>query len=121
MCRQEVLETNERSGPVRQALFVFSHLLTPWGACLRRMAGISPRLRTGPTASRRASFRKRHRRGRVGIERNLVVTVRDRLDPKHYLHDLTATDKRQPTVNANGPLRPDRALQQHDAGARSDA
>jgi hypothetical protein len=39
-----------------------------------------------------------------GIERNLVVTVRDWLDPKHYLHDLTATDKRQPTVNANGPL-----------------
>ena len=40
----------------------------------------------------------------TGIERNLVVTVRDWLDPKHYLHDLTATDKRQPTVNANGPL-----------------
>ncbi len=39
-----------------------------------------------------------------GIGRNLVVTVRDWLDPKHYLHDLTATDERPPTVNANGPL-----------------
>jgi hypothetical protein len=40
----------------------------------------------------------------AGIERNIVVTVRDWLDPKHYLHDLAATDKRAPTVNANGPL-----------------
>jgi hypothetical protein len=30
--------------------------------------------------------------------------VRDWLDPKHYLHDLLATDKRRPTVNAKGPL-----------------
>jgi hypothetical protein len=32
------------------------------------------------------------------------VTVRDWLDAKHYLHDLAATDKRQPTVNAFGPM-----------------
>ncbi len=37
-----------------------------------------------------------------GVERNLVVTVRDFADPKHYLHDLALTDKRKPTVNANG-------------------
>ncbi|HZR73050.1 carboxypeptidase-like regulatory domain-containing protein [Bradyrhizobium sp.] len=39
-----------------------------------------------------------------GIERNVVVTVRDWLDDKHYLHDLSGTDRRTPTVNANGPL-----------------
>jgi hypothetical protein len=38
----------------------------------------------------------------VGVERNLVVTVRDYADPKHYLHDLALTDKRKPTVNPYG-------------------
>jgi len=32
------------------------------------------------------------------VERNVVVTVRDWSDPKHYLHDLIATDRRDPTV-----------------------
>jgi hypothetical protein len=27
------------------------------------------------------------------VERNIVVTVRDWLDSKHYLHDLTATER----------------------------
>ena len=39
-----------------------------------------------------------------GIERNLVITMWDWADPKAYLHDLVATDRRNPTVNANGPL-----------------
>ena len=39
-----------------------------------------------------------------GVERNIVVTLRDWMDEKHYLHDLIASDKRNPTVNANGPL-----------------
>ena len=39
-----------------------------------------------------------------GIERNVVVTVWDWADPKGYLHDVVATDKRNPSVNANGPL-----------------
>jgi hypothetical protein len=39
-----------------------------------------------------------------GLERNLVLTVRDWADPKVYLHDLSGTDERNPTVNANGPL-----------------
>jgi hypothetical protein len=39
-----------------------------------------------------------------GIERNIVVTLRDWMDDKHYLHDLIASDKRYPTVNAYGPL-----------------
>ena len=39
-----------------------------------------------------------------GKERNAVVTVWDWADPKVYLHDAIASDKRNPTVNANGPI-----------------
>src|SRR5690349_12858085 len=39
-----------------------------------------------------------------GVERNVVVTVWDWADPKVYLHDEIASDKRNPTVNANGPI-----------------
>ena len=39
-----------------------------------------------------------------GMERNIVVTLRDWMDEKHYLHDLIASDKRYPTVNGYGPL-----------------
>jgi len=37
-----------------------------------------------------------------GVERNVVITQWDWADPKTYLHDEIATDKRNPTVNANG-------------------
>jgi hypothetical protein len=37
-----------------------------------------------------------------GIERNAVVTTYDWSNPKAYLHDATVSDKRNPTVNANG-------------------
>ncbi len=37
-----------------------------------------------------------------GRERNVVITQWDFSDPKHYLHDITSTDKRKPTLNANG-------------------
>src|SRR5688572_4764537 len=39
-----------------------------------------------------------------GRERNVVVTMWDWADPKAYLHDEIASDKRNPTVNANGPI-----------------
>ncbi len=39
-----------------------------------------------------------------GVERNVVATVRDWSEPNAYLHDLSGTDRRDPTVNANGPL-----------------
>jgi hypothetical protein len=39
-----------------------------------------------------------------GVERNIVVTSWEWADPKTYLHDLIASDRRDPTVNANGPL-----------------
>jgi hypothetical protein len=37
-----------------------------------------------------------------GRERDVVITQWDFSDPKHYLHDITSTDKRKPTLNANG-------------------
>jgi hypothetical protein len=39
-----------------------------------------------------------------GVERNLVVTMWDWSDGKAYMHDSISTDKRDPTVNARGPL-----------------
>jgi hypothetical protein len=39
-----------------------------------------------------------------GVERNIVVTLRDWMNEKQYLHDLIASDRRNPTVNANGPV-----------------
>ena len=39
-----------------------------------------------------------------GLERNIVVTVWDWSNAKAYLHDEIATDKRKPTINANGPI-----------------
>jgi hypothetical protein len=39
-----------------------------------------------------------------GVERNVVITMWDWSTPKHYMHDLISTDKRNPTVNANGKV-----------------
>jgi hypothetical protein len=39
-----------------------------------------------------------------GVERNIVVTLRDWMNEKQYLHDLISSDRRHPSVNANGPL-----------------
>ncbi len=39
-----------------------------------------------------------------GVERNVVITEWDWADAKAYLHDEIATDKRNPTLNANGPI-----------------
>ena len=39
-----------------------------------------------------------------GVERNVVITMWDWADPKAYLHDVVSTDRRTPTLNANGKL-----------------
>jgi hypothetical protein len=39
-----------------------------------------------------------------GVERNLVLTLWEWSRPHAYLHDLIGTDRRSPTVNANGRL-----------------
>ena len=40
----------------------------------------------------------------AGVERNVVLTIWDWADSKVYLHDLVSTDRRNPTLNANGPV-----------------
>ena len=39
-----------------------------------------------------------------GVERNIVITEWDWGSPEKYLHDLISSDKRNPTVDAYGPL-----------------
>jgi hypothetical protein len=39
-----------------------------------------------------------------GAERNVVITQWDWADPKAYLHDVVSTDRRNPRINANGPV-----------------
>jgi len=39
-----------------------------------------------------------------GLERNVVITEWDWADPRTYLHDVVSTDRRNPTLNANGLL-----------------
>ena len=39
-----------------------------------------------------------------GVERNLVITLWAWSTPDKYLHDLISSDRRNPTVNANGKL-----------------
>lgn len=39
-----------------------------------------------------------------GVERNIVVTTWDWFTETQYLHDLISSDRRNPTVNAYGPL-----------------
>ena len=39
-----------------------------------------------------------------GVERNVMLTLWDWSTPTSYMHDLISTDRRKPTVNANGKL-----------------
>src|SRR5689334_18714745 len=39
-----------------------------------------------------------------GVERNVVATIRDWATEKAYMHDLSGTDRRNPTVNGYGKL-----------------
>ena len=39
-----------------------------------------------------------------GVERNVVISEWDWADPKAYLHDEVSTDRRNPTINANGRI-----------------
>ena len=56
-----------------------------------------------PRRSRRRC-RPPRRRVRKVVSATSCVTMWDWADPKAYLHDEIATDKRNPTVNANGPV-----------------
>jgi hypothetical protein len=39
-----------------------------------------------------------------GVERNIVITSWDWSTPTAYMHDLISTDRRKPTINANGKI-----------------
>ena len=39
-----------------------------------------------------------------GVERNVVVSLWDWAEPEAYMHDLISADKRNPSINANGPV-----------------
>jgi hypothetical protein len=85
-----------QSGPAGQVrIGNLATMITPEGGHLAALAEWGDRIKAGelPAATPPRP---------TGAERNLVVTVRDWSDPKHYLHDLTLTDKRKPTVNGNG-------------------
>jgi hypothetical protein len=72
-----------------------TQLMTPDGGQLARLADWTDRIAAGELPSRSPQRP-------LGVERSIVVTVRDWLDPRHYLHDLSTTDRRHPTVNAHG-------------------
>ena len=83
-------------GPAGHDMVRFiTELMTPDGGHSKALADWTDRIKAGELPSRSPPRP-------VGVERNLVVTVRDWLDPKHYLHDLTVTDRRNPTVNGYG-------------------
>jgi hypothetical protein len=81
----------------RNMVGAMANTMTPLGGHLGALADWSARIQKGeyPAATPPRP---------VGVERNVVVTVRDWGDPKMYVHDLIASDKRNPTVNAYGPL-----------------
>jgi hypothetical protein len=92
----EAWERRLQSGPAGHDMVRFiTQLMTPEGGHLKALADWTDRIKAGELPSRSPPRP-------VGIERNIVVTVRDWLDPKHYIHDLIATDQRNPTVNAYG-------------------
>jgi hypothetical protein len=66
------------------------------GRVLKMFADWTDRIRAGelPPAPQRPQ----------GVERNVVITEWDWADPKAYLHDVVSTDRRNPRVNANGPV-----------------
>jgi hypothetical protein len=76
------------------------------------MAGIFAQLGARRAAEMFADWTTRIANGEVpptpprpqGIERNVVITEWDWADPKAYLHDEVSTDRRNPTVNANGDI-----------------
>jgi hypothetical protein len=85
-----------QSGPAGSGMVSFmAPMLTPDGGHLAALADWTDRIKAGELPSATPPRP-------TGVERNVVVTVRDWSDPKHYLHDLALTDKRKPTVNGYG-------------------
>src|SRR5438128_8528488 len=85
-----------QSGPAGHDMVRFiTELMTPDGGHLKALADWTDRIKAGELPNRSPARP-------IGVERNIVVTVRDWSDAKHYLHDLITTDRRKPTVNPYG-------------------
>jgi hypothetical protein len=85
-----------QSGPAGTVMIGnMASLITPEGGHLAALADWTDRIKAGELPSATPPRP-------VGVERNIVLTVRDWSDPKHYLHDLIVTDRRKPTVNGYG-------------------
>ncbi len=83
------------------------------GQAMGQMVGVVTRLGPDRAVAEWANWTDRVAAGETpkakptrpqGIERNVVLTMWDWGDPKTYLHDLIATDRRNPTINANGKI-----------------
>ena len=83
------------------------------GQAMGQMVGVVTRLGPDRAVAEWANWTDRVAAGETpkakptrpqGVERNVVLTLWDWGDPKTYLHDLIATDRRKPTVNANGKI-----------------
>ena len=95
---QEAWARRLQSGPASTNMITtITNLTMPDGGHLGRLAAWTDRIKAGELP---ASVPPRPH----DVERNIVVTVYDWSDPKHYLHDLALTDRRKPTVNSYGPI-----------------
>src|SRR5262245_16384173 len=95
---QEAWMRRLQSGPASTNMIsTITSLTMPDGGHLGRLAAWTDRIKAGELPAAVPS--RPH-----DVERNIVVTVYDWSDPKHYLHDLALTDRRKPTVNAYGPI-----------------
>ena len=83
------------------------------GQAMSNMIAAADRLGTGRALAQWADWTDRIAAGTLpfdrparpqGIERNLVLTLWQWSRPGAYMHDLISTDRRRPTVNANGRL-----------------
>jgi hypothetical protein len=84
-----------QSGPAGHDMVRFiTQLMTPDGGHLKALADWTDRIKAGELPSRSPPRP-------ISVERNIVVTVRDWSDARHYLHDLITTDRRKLTVNPN--------------------
>jgi hypothetical protein len=75
------------------------------GAAMNQLGGVPPRYLAEWT-ERVANGELPHAQPQRprGLERNVVATVRDWSTEKAYMHDLSGTDRRNPTVNGYGKL-----------------
>jgi len=83
------------------------------GQAMNNMVTVAGRLGTARALAQWADWTDRIAAGELpfdqparpqGIERNLVLTLWDWSRPGAYMHDLISTDRRTPTINANGKM-----------------